>query len=543
MNKITLLFLLLICTASLFLSLFRFGSVPQCFNADEAAFGYNAYSILKTGKDEYGSLLPLRLKSFGDYKLPLYTYGSIPFIALFGLTETGTRAPSVTMAFFLPIAVFLLARELFKKDTPALLSALLVSTSLGLHLISRHAHEAYLTVFLITLSSYFFLRFFRLKDLQSAFGFLLSLSLALLSYQSTRLFAVFFFISGVIAAVSSRRSPVSSRATSRGIYERFLGIFFLLLIAFASIDFVYKPARVNNLVFWNTAGFTLRINELRGKGGSRIFYNKLTVGAYVLAERYVSHLSPQFLAMRGDTNNRFGYAGMPPMTLVEYALAIVGLVFLFIKKIKDRWFIAGLLLVSPLTSSLSWLEPSITRLLFFFIPTLILAAFGFYELINSLKKTIWLTFVIILLAFSIECLLLFYSWNFYLNEYTKKTEVTRAWECGYKELGMYIKENYNRFDRFYISRANGQSYIFMLFYLAYPPEKYQPQANLSGPDEYGFGQVEKFDKFVFSFPQKIVGTNEVVIGAPKDFDNKLFNIDKVKKININGVDRFWIYEP
>ena len=36
---------------------------------DSAEIGYNALSILRTGRDEYGALMPLRLKSFGDYKI------------------------------------------------------------------------------------------------------------------------------------------------------------------------------------------------------------------------------------------------------------------------------------------------------------------------------------------------------------------------------------------------------------------------------------------------------------------------------------------
>jgi len=32
--------------------------VPPCLNADEASFSYNAYSILKTGRDEYGKFPP-----------------------------------------------------------------------------------------------------------------------------------------------------------------------------------------------------------------------------------------------------------------------------------------------------------------------------------------------------------------------------------------------------------------------------------------------------------------------------------------------------
>ena len=41
-------------------------SVPPGFYIDEASFGYNAYSILKTGRDEYGALSfpPMRFVEF-----------------------------------------------------------------------------------------------------------------------------------------------------------------------------------------------------------------------------------------------------------------------------------------------------------------------------------------------------------------------------------------------------------------------------------------------------------------------------------------------
>jgi len=78
---IILVFLISLLSVSLFL--YKLTSSPPCLNADEAANGYDAYSILKTGKDQYGNFLPLRFESFGDYKLPLLTYIAIPFIKIF----------------------------------------------------------------------------------------------------------------------------------------------------------------------------------------------------------------------------------------------------------------------------------------------------------------------------------------------------------------------------------------------------------------------------------------------------------------------------
>ncbi len=49
--------LILILLVAAILRLYKLGVVPGSMNADEAAIGYNAYSILKTGKDEYGKKL------------------------------------------------------------------------------------------------------------------------------------------------------------------------------------------------------------------------------------------------------------------------------------------------------------------------------------------------------------------------------------------------------------------------------------------------------------------------------------------------------
>ena len=62
------------------LRLYRLADFPAGLNADEAALGYNAYSLLLTGKDEHGHSWPVNLESFGDFKPAGYAYLLIPFI-------------------------------------------------------------------------------------------------------------------------------------------------------------------------------------------------------------------------------------------------------------------------------------------------------------------------------------------------------------------------------------------------------------------------------------------------------------------------------
>ena len=100
---------------------FLFGSIlrfiwldkyPVGFTPDEAAQGYTAYSILKTGRDEWGKRFPLNPRSFGDFKPPLQTYLMIPSVAVFGLNEFAVRFPNALLSSLAIIGVFLLAKEL-----------------------------------------------------------------------------------------------------------------------------------------------------------------------------------------------------------------------------------------------------------------------------------------------------------------------------------------------------------------------------------------------------------------------------------------------
>ena len=58
---------------------------PPSLNWDEVSHGYNAFSILKTGRDEWGAWFPSIFRAFGDYKLPVYIYLTTLPVAIFGL--------------------------------------------------------------------------------------------------------------------------------------------------------------------------------------------------------------------------------------------------------------------------------------------------------------------------------------------------------------------------------------------------------------------------------------------------------------------------
>lgn len=508
-KKITIAFLIFISFISFFLTIvnFRIPSPPS-FNSDEAAFGYNAYSLLKTGRDEYGTLLPLRLKSFGDYKMPLYSYLSVPFIGLMGLSETSSRALNVFLSLLLPLVVFLLTKELFKKDSYGIVTAFFTATSLGLHIVARHVHEAYLAALLTTATFYFLIRFLKQKTVQRGSFLSVSLLLMLFAYHPGRLFAGLFLVVAVLYSAQQKKTK-----THLPVFALIVG----LIALFSISDIIYNPARLKNLLFFSNPGVQLKAQELKTEGGLRYIYNPLLVGLRDISFEHLSYFSPQFLLQNGDLNDRFGYKGMGLITPIEYMLFFAGLYFMIKKKEEWRYMLLFILLFSPLSASLSWSTSSLTRSLFVLIPISIVAGYGTVLLFEEIKKQKYYVFIC-LLSIGLFVYFLTAQWDFYLFHYPKRLITIHAWQSGYREVNEYIKKNYDSTSHFYITRDIGMPYIFTLFYLNYPPEKYQKQAQLSAPDEYGFGQVEGFDKFTFEFvdPEK-AEKNSVIIGSRDNF--------------------------
>jgi 4-amino-4-deoxy-L-arabinose transferase-like glycosyltransferase len=532
MNQKLVYFLLaIICVLSFALTVYHRESSPVCFDADEAAFGYNAFSILKTGKDEYGTTLPLRLKSFGDYKMPLYSYLSVPFVKVMGLNEASSRSLNAVLALVFPIAVFFLLKELFNDKSVQLVGAALVASTLSLHLIARQAHEAYLATLLITLSTLFFIKILKKPRAFSLLFFFLSLGLSLFAYQSSRIFAVFYFLTLCVFAVKNRSHGKTVLLTA------------VVLAVLFIPDVIYQPARVGNLLFFKNKGLGMKTFELRSEGGSIYMYNKATVAVKDFINSHLTYYSPQFLTINGDENNRFGFMGMSPITAIEYVFFFVGLYYLFKKKNKWRYVLVALLLVAPLAGSLAWNGTSVSRTLFLFVLVLMMAAYGFLEMVRALPyKYVFVTsaFVVVL-----QLWLLVYSWNFYLFHYPQRAIVIRSFQCGYKELAQYMDKNESRFDHIYVTPKNGQPYIFQLFYSAYEPAKYQGKASLSAPDEYGFGQVHGFDNFVYEIPPTMP-KKSVIVGYPDDFTSQTYlksiPTDQIKTIQIGTEKIFKIYE-
>ncbi len=126
------------------------GDLPAGLFCDEAALGYNAYSILHSGRDEHGLLLPLYVWSFGvSYKNPVFIYTATVPIALFGLSEFSVRLTSALFGVAGVVGIGVLGRLVFGGAGGLVAALLLALVPWHVHF-SRIAFEliAFPTVFL-----------------------------------------------------------------------------------------------------------------------------------------------------------------------------------------------------------------------------------------------------------------------------------------------------------------------------------------------------------------------------------------------------------
>ncbi len=92
------------------------GQIPAGLTWDEAAIGYNGWSIVQTRRDEWLYRLPISFKSFGDYKAPLPIYINGLFTTIWGMQPWVVRLPFALSGIVMLMAWYGLLRQTTSTD-------------------------------------------------------------------------------------------------------------------------------------------------------------------------------------------------------------------------------------------------------------------------------------------------------------------------------------------------------------------------------------------------------------------------------------------
>ncbi len=485
---------LLITLLALVIRTWQLGSYPPDFTTDEAALGYNAYSIIHTGRDENNQLYPIIFESFGDYKPGLYIYLSIPWVIFLGLTETAVRLPSAlfgTAAVFLIYAILRLIRNelpyAFLKNYSPLFAALVLAINPWHIHFSRGSWESNvsLTMMLAGLAC-------ALYALKRGYTHLivlasLILGLTLSTYQGAKLSTPLFGISFVVAYFKVIKKRIS------------LGYIILSsLVALAISMPVIQSAldgRTGRLAVYSILNYQRPQEDVQefylqplGLNSSQLEFSILQ-GEWLstfrnVLLRYTNALSPRYLFIDGDWEH------MPMSTPYHgafYWLDAILLVLGIITAIRTQsrfWrFVIIWMLLAPLPSALSRDPVNAVRSLPLVIPLTLLVGLGHCQLIRLIKLNAHSFYRPAIGIFLILHLVMFgYFVN--LQLYVRPMQLTTGSYYGYRQIVAAVQKYRQQNIPIVMSQSYAQPYIYFLFFEKTNPEFAQSNIHRI-PNQYG----------------------------------------------------------
>lgn len=486
--------LIVIILLAAVLRLWKLDSIPPHLTPDEASLGYNAYSILKTGRDEYGKFLPVIFKSFGDYKPGLYVYLTAPFVATLGLTEFAVRIPSALAGIVAVLLLYFIVYEFFGDKKLSLIASLFLAVSPWHIYFSRGAWEVNVSLTLTLAGIYFFMK--SLKRQKFFFLSAIFFALTLLTYQGAKLSTAIVLL--ILGVVYFKKILSLDKKVILG--SLFLG--FIVSLPIIISLFQGKTGRLNVFSIFSYRRPTEYLNAQLSQGNEKIgdltyylFHSETLSTVKGIIGRYLNHFSARFLFFEGDwANPRHTAPYQGVLTLGDLILLILG--FFALSKLgtrKEALFIWFWLILAPFPAALSRDEVHAIRSFHLVIPIILICSLGAKSLLEYRGKLAKL-FLVGVSAFYLFGYIRFLDAYFvHLPKHNSK-----YWEYGYKQIVETITPIQASYKKIKVQQSFAQPYIYFLFYQKYDPTKYQKQAKLIESPYGDVGQIERLDNIYFS---------------------------------------------
>jgi len=448
--------------------------LPVGFTPDEASFGYDAYSILKTGKDQWGKPFPLVLESFGDFKSPLYAYLTIPSVGIFGLNKFVVRLPNAILGTMAVVAIWLLGSKLVNKKV-GLIAAVLLAISPWHVMMSRGAFEANLITFFVPLGIYLFLeKKYNLSAL--VFG------LTLFTYHSAKLIAPVVFVGLLLIFRFKKLVAIAI----------FAG-FFALMLYTNSLGGGKRIAERSITAGALEEGAKVKIELIQSGMNpilARALHNKYQVTAKRFINNYIQYFSFRFLITKGPAETTYGMIpGLGVLTYVEMIGLVAFLVHLviIIHFRSGMWLLIAWLLIAPVPAALATGVGYAANRAVAMIPALqILAAMGIYFLLGKYKKSVY-----IIAALGVIGLGIFL--NKYIVESPEKS--AKGMLAGNLEIAQELVGKSGNYDNMVVPRSWSEPHIYIAFAAKYDPLKYQEASGGWKYEEIGVNWVDQMPEY------------------------------------------------
>ncbi len=526
------------------LRLWNLGNVPVSLFGDELDVGYHAYSILKTGADYSGNVMPLHFQSLAEWRTPLYLYSAVPSVALFGISALGVRLPAALFGIATVPVMYFLVKELIQRDEKkltllGLFAAFLLAITPWHIQYSRAAFEVTQLLFFFLSGITLFLRGIRTKG---SYLWLSGVCFALMPwiYSTAKLFIPFFLLALFLIYWKQIFSlPRKS-----------------IILAVLALGLVVAPITWSTLFGGGTQRFnyisvfsdptiepevgTARGNDARARGESgtglsptiadRLYHNKFTLLGNAVLKNYLTPFSSDFLFITGDPNPRHSIEGMGIFYQFEIVGLLVGLVYFLSKNIdrKKKLLLAAWILLGVFPSSLTRDGGNhATRLILVFPPLLFLISYGFYYIFIRARKQMR---YVVALGYIVVLVLSFTSYQ-HLYWVHNPSQSERWWHYGWQEAIQSMKAIDSQYDQVIVTSADEPPWIFFAAWYQFDPEVWHKGYPMNKHTIAGFGEMSFIGKFSFGSPDGKKG----VYDWGKILNNKTLYVASAKEVNVNLV--------
>lgn len=495
-RKIFFLTLTAIFLIGLSLRIFLLSKFPVSLTIDEVAQSYNSYSILKTGKDEWGESFPLVFRSIGDYKSPLLIYTMVPAISLLGLTEFGARVTVAIIGAITVVIVYFLVMILTKNKPISFLTALSLAISPWHITPSRVSHEAILGLLLVLLSTVVFLKSIESKP-KLLWLSVIFFVLSMYAYHVEKLFTPLLFLALVF---TFRKNLWAKKKES--LFAATVGLILiipLILITLspvgrtrANMTFLTQDVEINSSLHKANENLSL---------ATQIFDSNFIQTFNFWAKRYLDYFDLDFLFVDGMEFTIPNSPDVGLLHLFELPFFLIGIFVVIVRKeiFKEQFrnLLIFWLLLGPLAASLANNAQHPARSLTMIPIPQLLVATGvwtvFQKIRNIQHKKILTASLSVAIVFSTLYFMNLYFINFQLF-------FSEGLMDGWKNAAIYALENKENFQEVVIDPRFGTQagdivgvpYLYVLFYGKIDPNHYQ-----NHPRRKEAVDSSNFDQFTF----------------------------------------------
>ncbi len=526
-----IIILIIITVVAALLRIIGLGNNPPELTWDEAAWGYNAYTIGIDGKDEFGKFLPVTyLESFGDYKPPVYAYLDVLPVKVLGLDRFSTRLPSALAGIGSVFFTYFLVLRLFpnskKKYLYAIFSSFVLAISPWNIMLSRAAFEANVATFFIISGMWALL-----AGLQERKWLLLLAAVLLVvpfyTFNSPRVFLPIFII--VLALFLWKKFFTRKK-------QMILAILLGIILLAPVVPFLLSPQakiRFDEVNIFSDPSLVQTSNQEiandHNAWWSKIIHNRRVFYTQAFIQHYLDEFNPSYLFFKGDYNPKFSIQTTGELFIWCIPFLILGLILLFRQK-KDYWWIIPIwILIGLIPASTARETPHALRTEVILPTYQIIIAYGLVEFILFIRDKKFAKYISgKTILFLLGLLMLFEMTKFihsYITHYPY--EYSQEWQYGYEQTVAYVSSVQSSYNQIDMTNSLGRPYIYYLFYMQTPPSLYRKEAVIHR-DAFGFVTIESFGKYYFgSNLQSMPNKNKKVLYI--DVPDKVPTNAKVQK--------------